>query len=65
MGLKPKCSKLKYEWEVEKSIDSTFNEFEGEGKKREKRREGKSQKDIESSGSKRIHLGKEGLNSGG
>lgn len=64
MRLKPKCSKLKYECEVEKSIDSTFNEFEGEGKKREKE-EGKREKDIESAGSKRIHLGKEGLNSGG
>lgn len=44
MRLKPKCSKLKYECEVEKSIDSTFNEFEDEGKKREKRRRGRERK---------------------
>lgn len=49
MRLKPKCSKLKYECEVEKSIDSTFSEFEDEGKKREKRRR-KREKDIESAG---------------
>ena len=65
MGLKPNGSRLKYEGEVGKSIESTFNKFEGEGKKREKRREGKREKDTESYGSKRILLGKEGLNSGG
>lgn len=38
MGLKPNGSRLKYEGEVGKSIESTFNKFEGEGKKREKGR---------------------------
>ena len=48
MGLKPNGSRLKYEGEVGKSIEYTFNNFECEGKKREKRREGKREKDTES-----------------
>lgn len=35
-GLRPNWSRLRYKWEVGKSIDSTFNKSEGEGKKRER-----------------------------
>lgn len=40
MGLRPNWSRLRYKWEVGKSIDSTFNKSEGEGKKKERGKEG-------------------------